>query len=75
MSECLNEYLFSTERDRAMTDMFKIIHKTFVHLSGKKRKGAVLSIKMTSPLGMKSDDYLSTENRNEEIKYVIIITS
>lgn len=67
--------IFSTERDRAMTDMFKSIYKALVYLSGEKGKGAVLSIKMTSPLGMKSDNYLSTKNRNEEIKYIIIITS
>jgi hypothetical protein len=58
-----------------MMDMFKIIYEALMHLSGEKGKGAVLSIKMTSPLGMKSDNYLSTKSRNEEIKYIIIITS
>jgi hypothetical protein len=42
--------IFSTERDRALTDMFKIIYEALVQLLGGKEKGAVLSIRMTSPL-------------------------
>jgi hypothetical protein len=51
--------------------MFKIIYRAHVHLSGEKGKGAVLSIKMTSPLGMKSDNYLSTKKsqRRNKIYY------
>jgi hypothetical protein len=44
--------IFSTERNRALTDMFKIIYDALMHLLGRKEKCAVLSIRMTSPLGI-----------------------
>jgi hypothetical protein len=43
--------IFSTERNRALTDMFEIIYEALVHLLGGKEKGAVLSIRITFPLG------------------------
>jgi hypothetical protein len=41
-----------------------------VHLLGGKEKGAVLSIRITFPLGSWSNNCLSTKHRNEEIKYI-----